>query len=66
LPTKFGQNFWDIIKTDLLDLFGALYIGQLELFILNFGKIILLSKVNEAERIQQVLYAFLMLASKYL
>jgi hypothetical protein len=38
---------------DLLNLFGGLYGEQLELFRLNFGKIILLPKVNEAERIQQ-------------
>jgi hypothetical protein len=34
-------------------LFGFLHAGQLELFRLNFGEIILLPKVNEAERIQQ-------------
>jgi hypothetical protein len=34
-------------------MFGSLHAGQLELFRLNFGQIILLSKVNEAERIQQ-------------
>jgi hypothetical protein len=34
-------------------LFGCLHAGQLELFRLNFGEIILLPKVNETERIQQ-------------
>jgi hypothetical protein len=34
-------------------LFGDLHAGQLELFCLNFGEIILLPKVNEAERMQQ-------------
>jgi hypothetical protein len=34
-------------------LFGSLHTGQLELFKLNFGEIILLPKVNEAEMIQQ-------------
>jgi hypothetical protein len=38
---------------DLLELFGFLHARQLELFRLNFGEIILLPKVNEAERIQQ-------------
>ena len=52
-PAEFYQNFWEIIKTDLLELFSALHVGQLELFRLNFGEIILLPKVNEAERIQQ-------------
>ena len=52
-PAEFYQNFWDIIRSDLLDLFSFLHAGQLELFRLNFGEIILLPKVNEAERIQQ-------------
>src|SRR4051812_28557275 len=52
-PAKFYQNFWDIIKPDLLLLFSYLHAGQLDLFRLNFGEIILLPKVNEAERIQQ-------------
>ena len=52
-PAEFYQNFWDITKLDLLQLFSCLHSGQLELFRLNFGEIILLPKVNEAERIQQ-------------
>jgi hypothetical protein len=52
-PAKFYQTFWETIKGDLLDLFSCLHAGQLELFRLNFGEIILLPKVNEAERIQQ-------------
>ena len=52
-PAEFYQNFWEVIKTDLLQLFACLHVGQLELFRLNFGEKILLPKVNEAERIQQ-------------
>jgi hypothetical protein len=52
-PTEFYQNFWEAIKLDLLELFSFLHSGQLELFHLKFGVIILLSKINEAERIQQ-------------
>jgi hypothetical protein len=52
-PAEFYQTFWETIKGDLLDLFSCLHAGQLELFRLNFGEIILLPKVNEAERIQQ-------------
>jgi hypothetical protein len=33
-------------------MFSVLHAGQLELFRLNFGEVILLPKVNEAERIQ--------------
>ena len=49
---EFYQKFSEVIKPDLLLLFTDLHAGQLELFRLNFGEIILLPKVNEAERIQ--------------
>src|SRR3954463_15648589 len=52
-PAEFYQKFWDVIKDDLMNLFGFLQVGQLDLFRLNFGNIILLPKVNNAERIQQ-------------
>jgi hypothetical protein len=34
-------------------MFSSLHVGQLELFHFNFGEIILLPKVNEADRIHQ-------------
>ena len=37
----------------LLELFGCLHAGQLELFRLNFGEIVLLPKISEAERIHR-------------
>ena len=52
-PAEFYQNFWDIIKSDLLELFNVLQMGQLELFKLNFGEIILLPKIKDAGRIQK-------------
>jgi hypothetical protein len=52
-PDEFYQTFWETIKSDLLEMFSILQAGQLELFRLNFGEVILLPKVNEAERIQQ-------------
>jgi hypothetical protein len=52
-PAEFYQTFWDTIKIDLLDMFSVLHAEQLELFRLNFGEVILLPKMNEAERIQQ-------------
>jgi hypothetical protein len=65
-PAEFYQTFWDTINGDLLDLFSSLHAGQLELFRLNFGEIVLLPKVNEAEKIQQYRpICFLMLVSKY-
>jgi hypothetical protein len=36
-----------------MEVFGALHAGELEIFLLNFGEIILLTKVNEKERIKQ-------------
>jgi mannosylglycoprotein endo-beta-mannosidase len=42
---EFYQTFWDTIKADLLAMFSSSHTGQLELFCLNFGKIILLPKV---------------------
>jgi hypothetical protein len=47
------QNFRDLFKNDLMGLFAELHACQLELFRINFGEIILLPKVNSAERIQQ-------------
>ena len=52
-PAEFYQKIWDIIMDDLLKLFNDLQNGQLELFKLNFGEIILLPKIKDAERIQQ-------------
>jgi hypothetical protein len=51
-PMEFYQSFWDTIKSDLLEMFSILHAGQLELFRINFGEVILVPKVNEAERIQ--------------
>jgi hypothetical protein len=52
-PTEFFQSFWEVFKFDPLALFCDLLTEQLELFRLNFREIILLPKINEAERIQQ-------------
>jgi hypothetical protein len=52
-PAEFYQTFWDTIKSDRLDMFSILHPRQLELFLLNFGEVMFLPKVNEAERIQQ-------------
>ena len=50
-PAEFYQHFWDVIKPDLLELFSCLHAGKLELYRLNFGEIVLLPKIQEAERI---------------
>jgi hypothetical protein len=57
---EFYQNFWEFINSDLLELFTFLHSGQLKLFHLNFGEIILLPKIKEAERIQQYRLIYLL------
>ena len=41
---EFYQTSWDVIKNDLMALFGQLKMGELPLFKLNFGVITLLPK----------------------
>jgi hypothetical protein len=50
---EFYPSFWKIIKSHLLELFSSSHSRHLELFRLNFHKIILLPKIDEAKRIQQ-------------
>jgi hypothetical protein len=59
-PVEFYQNFWDVIKSYLLAMFSMLHAGQLELYHLNFGEIILLPKVNETKMIEQYRPIFLL------
>jgi hypothetical protein len=35
-PAEFYQNFWDVNKSNLMQLFGIMHVGQLDLFLLNF------------------------------
>jgi hypothetical protein len=53
-PAEFYWYFLDTIKSDLLQMFSVLHAGKLELFRLNFCEVILLPKVNEAERIKNI------------
>jgi hypothetical protein len=50
---EFYQRFWEIIKFDLMAVFVAFQRGELPLFHLNFGTIILLPKKENATQIQQ-------------
>jgi hypothetical protein len=43
-PTEFYQQFWEIIKCDLMALFECFQKGRLPLYKLNFGVITLLPK----------------------
>jgi hypothetical protein len=50
---EFYQKFWDVIKEDLMAIFHGLFIGDLPLFSLNFGVIMLIPKVQDITQIQQ-------------
>jgi hypothetical protein len=52
-PAEFYQKFWEVIKSDLMSMFVAFHKGELPLFHLNFGTIILLPKKENAIQIQQ-------------
>ncbi|WVZ91915.1 hypothetical protein U9M48_038026 [Paspalum notatum var. saurae] len=52
-PPEFYQVFWNIIEPDLMALFAEFHKGTLALNRLNFGNIILVPKVGDANKIQQ-------------
>jgi hypothetical protein len=52
-PTEFHQVFWELIKHDIMALFHDFHKGQLLLYSLNIGTIVLLPKCQEATQIQQ-------------
>jgi mannosylglycoprotein endo-beta-mannosidase len=52
-PAEFYQVFWGIIKDDLLRLFSDLHREALDLYSLNFGIITLITKTQNATKIQQ-------------
>jgi hypothetical protein len=52
-PAEFYQQFWDVIKGDLMQMFHDLHNGDIPLFSLNFDVITLLPKTQEANKIQQ-------------
>jgi hypothetical protein len=50
-PAEFYQSCWEIIINDLMALFWEFHNGNLPLYSLNFGTIILLPKCREAATI---------------
>jgi hypothetical protein len=50
-PAEFYQVLWSTVKDDLVALFQDFHRGDLPLYSLNFGTIILLPKCREAETI---------------
>jgi hypothetical protein len=67
IPVEFYQSCWPIIKNDVMNIFSDWKLGELNLYRLNFGMIILLQKSPDADVIQkyrpicllQVLYKWL-------
>jgi hypothetical protein len=53
IPAEFYQTFWDLIKEDFMGMVKCFYSGELPLFRLNFGTIILLPKKENVIQIQQ-------------
>ena len=52
-PAEFYRRFWEIIKCDLLNMFESFHRGELPLYHLNFGHIILLPKKENVVQIEQ-------------
>jgi mannosylglycoprotein endo-beta-mannosidase len=48
LPGGVLSKNWEVVKNDLMDMFSAFHKGELPLFNLNFGMIILLPKKENA------------------
>jgi hypothetical protein len=51
-PAELYQVFWSLIKDDLMAMFRDFHVGDLPLFNLNFGVIVLIPKEKEVKRIQ--------------
>ena len=50
-PAEFYKKFWEIIKSDLMDMFAQLRAGNMPLFKINYGIITLLPKKEDAGKI---------------
>jgi hypothetical protein len=53
IPVEFFQTCWGIVKYDIMQLFQDWHSGNLNLYRLNFGMIILLQKTAHADVIQK-------------
>jgi hypothetical protein len=51
-PSKFFQDFWDTIKSDLFNLFKSFHDGSLNIERLNFGIVTLIPKIPDATDIK--------------
>jgi hypothetical protein len=53
LPVEFYKCFWEQVKSPVLEMFGKLYNGDLDLSRINYGLISLIPKLKEANNIKQ-------------
>jgi hypothetical protein len=53
LSFMFYQSFWDVVKTDLVEMFHAWHGDNLDLYRLNFAMITLIPKENEAKSMKK-------------
>src|SRR3954464_9099762 len=51
---EFYQHFWELVKTDLMDLFEDFHNEKLDISRLNYGVITLVPKMQGADQIQKV------------
>ena len=52
MPMEFFQVCWDIIKEDLMEMFEEFFENEMEIIRLNYGRITLIPKLKEANKIQ--------------
>jgi hypothetical protein len=53
IPIEFYQNWWDIVRLDIIQLFNGFFNQTVDISRLNYGIITLLPKIKEAAMIQQ-------------
>lgn len=53
IPIEFYQSCWEVIKSDIVEMFKEFYEGNLNVSRINYGVITLLPKVQDAAKIQQ-------------
>jgi hypothetical protein len=53
IPIEFFHHCWDIVMPDVIHIFHAFHVGHLVVQRFNYGMITLLSKMKDANKIQQ-------------
>lgn len=53
IPIEFYQAYWQIVKSDIIQLFADFHQGRVDISRINYGIITLLPNISDAARIQQ-------------